>query len=63
LHVNVYVEKSGRCFTDLLKKLIFSLSGTAASTLLVSSRLLTSEYKLRDLDQVCQADTFQQAAF
>ncbi|MES0569242.1 hypothetical protein ABUJ08_28015, partial [Klebsiella pneumoniae] len=21
MHVNVYVEKSGRCFTDLLKKL------------------------------------------
>ncbi|WP_324658421.1 hypothetical protein [Klebsiella pneumoniae] len=49
MHVNVYVEKSGRCFTDLLKKLyLFRFQ----VLLPVSSRLLTSEYKLRDLDQV-----------
>ncbi|MEX7298378.1 hypothetical protein AB6U14_05050 [Klebsiella pneumoniae] len=53
MHVNVYVEKSGRCFTDLLKKLyLFRFQVLLPSTLLVSSRLLTSEYKLRDLDQV-----------
>ncbi|MFK1683720.1 hypothetical protein ACIU48_15105 [Klebsiella pneumoniae] len=53
MHVNVYVEKSGRCFTDLLKKLyLFRFQVLLPSTLLVSSRLLTSECKLRDLDQV-----------
>ncbi|ELN4441139.1 hypothetical protein RZ653_005072 [Klebsiella pneumoniae] len=46
MHVNVYVEKSGRCFTDLLKKLyLFRFQVLLPSTLLVSSRLLTSEYK------------------
>ncbi|WP_336099774.1 hypothetical protein [Klebsiella pneumoniae] len=39
--------------TDLLKKLyLFRFQVLLPSTLLVSSRLLTSEYKLRDLDQV-----------
>ncbi|HBQ3757853.1 TPA: hypothetical protein L7Z86_001786 [Klebsiella quasipneumoniae subsp. similipneumoniae] len=53
MHVNVYVGKSGRCFTDLLKKLyLFNFQVLLPSTLLVSSRLLISEYKLRDLDQV-----------
>ncbi|EPY6700897.1 hypothetical protein PAH45_03035 [Klebsiella quasipneumoniae] len=53
MHVNVYVGKSGRCFTDLLKKLsLFNFQVLLPSTLFVSSRLLTSEYKLRDLDQV-----------
>ncbi|MBM7147961.1 hypothetical protein JTY86_04540 [Klebsiella variicola] len=53
MHVNVYVEKSGHCFTDLLKKLYyFNFQVMLPSTLLVSSRLLTSEYKIRDLDQV-----------
>ncbi|NWM03562.1 hypothetical protein GY665_13780 [Klebsiella quasipneumoniae] len=53
MHVNVYVGKSGRCFTDLLKKLSrFNFQVLLPSTLFVSSRLLTSEYKLRDLDQV-----------
>ncbi|HDU3862897.1 TPA: hypothetical protein RFM54_005228 [Klebsiella quasipneumoniae subsp. quasipneumoniae] len=53
MHVNVYVGKSGRCFTDLLIKLsLFNFQVLLPSTLFVSSRLLTSEYKLRDLDQV-----------
>ncbi|MBF7819902.1 hypothetical protein ACKLKD_02725 [Klebsiella sp. 10982] len=53
MHVNVYVEKSGCCFTDLLKKLcLFLCQVLLPSTLLVSSRLLTSEYKIRDLDQI-----------
>ncbi|WP_216649430.1 hypothetical protein, partial [Klebsiella quasipneumoniae] len=41
-------------FIDLLKKLdLIDSQVPLCCTLLVSTRLLTSEYNLRDLDQVC----------